>query len=243
MTPEEARDKLVMRKSDTDTVGNAVDQLRVLAGLCNSAEFDITTSHLSLNERKIHGDATDKAVLRLSESLGETAYLRRLWKKEFELAFNSKNKFMIRTYSLLEAEALKYSVSPREEIHYDSDNMWVQTPLSAFYRSRLLTYERSLLTIKGAPDILIGRCSHYTSMSGDTHELDEATLRYVHFGVYLSCLVANSGHIAPFYAHFGVSPLFCTKPWAARQRTQAKTCSCSQPCFINPGFRQLIKQC
>lgn len=179
MTPEEARDKIVMHKTQTDTVGNAVDQLRVLAGLCNSAEFDVTTSHLSLNERKINGDATDKAVLRLSESLGEIAYLRRLWKKEFELAFNSKNKFMIRTYSLLEAEALKYSVSPSEEHHYDSDKMWVQTSLSASCRSRLLTYKRSLLTIKGAPDILIGRCSHYTSMSGDTHELDETTLSIV----------------------------------------------------------------
>lgn len=123
MTPEEARDKIVMHKNDTNTAGNAVDQLRVLAGLCNSGEFDATTCHLPLNERKINGDATDKAVLRFSESLGETAYLRRLWKKEFELAFNSKNKFMIRTYSLLEAEALKYSVSSSEESHYNSDDM------------------------------------------------------------------------------------------------------------------------
>lgn len=176
MTPEEARHKIVMHQDDTDTVGNAADQLRVLAGLCNSAEFDITTSHLSLNERKINGDATGKAVLRFSESLGETAYLHCLWKKEFELAFNSKNKFMIRTYSLLEAEALKYSVSPGERSHYDSDKSCVQASLSAPCRSRLLTYERNLLTIKGAPDSLVSRCSHYTSMNGDSHKLDETTL-------------------------------------------------------------------
>ena len=40
---------------------------------------------------------------------------------------------------------------------------------------------------------------------------------------------------------FGVAPLFPTKIWAARQSTQANVCSCSQPCFINPGFRPLIK--
>lgn len=32
---------------------------------------------------------------------------------------------------------------------------------------------RSLLTIKGAPDVLIGRCTHYISAAGDTHELNE----------------------------------------------------------------------
>ena len=66
---------------------------------------------------------------------------------------------------------------------------------------------------------------------------------YVHFGTNLSSLLANSGHIALFNAHFGGFPLFCTKPWATSQRTQANSCSCSQSCFINPGFRPLNTQC
>ena len=34
---------------------------------------------------------------------------------------------------------------------------------------------RSLLTIKGAPDVLIARCTHFTGSAGDTHPLDENT--------------------------------------------------------------------
>ena len=33
----------------------------------------------------------------------------------------------------------------------------------------------SLLTIKGAPDVLIGRCSKYTSIDGETTDLDATT--------------------------------------------------------------------
>lgn len=51
---------------------------------------------MPIHERKINGDATDQAVLRLSESLGSVAQLRQDWKKIFEIAFNSKNKFMVR---------------------------------------------------------------------------------------------------------------------------------------------------
>lgn len=39
----------------------------------------------------------------------------------------------------------------------------------------LLTIER-LLVIKGAPDVLIGRCSKYTSIEGDAKVLDPETL-------------------------------------------------------------------
>lgn len=122
MTPEFARDKITSRRHDPNTSSNAVDQLRVLAGLCNSGEFDITTAHLPLHERNINGDATDKAILRFSESLGEVAYLKQFWKKEFELAFNSKNKFMIRTFSLAETDGLKNTISLSEECHYNSDD-------------------------------------------------------------------------------------------------------------------------
>lgn len=36
----------------------------------------------------------------------------------------------------------------------------------------MLTGFLSLLTIKGAPDVLIGRCSHYTTSAGETRTLD-----------------------------------------------------------------------
>jgi sodium/potassium-transporting ATPase subunit alpha len=73
-----------------------IDQIRILGGLCNSGDFDAATMHLPIAERKINGNATDQAVLRLSETLGSVAELRCNYKKVFEIAFNSKNKFMIR---------------------------------------------------------------------------------------------------------------------------------------------------
>lgn len=93
---------------------NAVDQLRAVAGLCNSGEFDAATSNLPLHERKINGDATDQAVLRFSESLGPVLELRQMWKKTFELAFNSKNKYMIRTFELAEKEGLDFALPSTE---------------------------------------------------------------------------------------------------------------------------------
>lgn len=101
-TPAAARDLIAILRSENNiaTFSNkredVIDQLRVVGGLCNSGEFDASTMHLPINQRKINGDATDQAVLRLSESLGSVAELRQKWKKVFEIAFNSKNKFMVR---------------------------------------------------------------------------------------------------------------------------------------------------
>jgi sodium/potassium-transporting ATPase subunit alpha len=104
-TPEAARDLVSIMHSDDSVTAldkkrqDVMEELRLLAGLCNSGEFDAATMHLPIPERKINGDATDQAVLRLAESLGSVAELRRNWKKVFEIAFNSKNKFMIRLMS------------------------------------------------------------------------------------------------------------------------------------------------
>jgi sodium/potassium-transporting ATPase subunit alpha len=104
-TPEAARDLMAALRSENDLAilskkrEDIIDRMRILAGLCNSGEFDAATMHLPIAERKINGDATDQALLRLSESLGSVAELRRDYKKIFEIAFNSKNKFMVRLMS------------------------------------------------------------------------------------------------------------------------------------------------
>lgn len=130
-----------------DTSSNAIAQLRLLAGLCNAGEFDAATAHLPLAERKIAGDATDQAVLRFSESLGPVKDLQLMWKKTFELAFNSKNKYMIRTLALVDNKGLDAALPMAEAAE------WKAT-------------EDLLLTIKGAPDILIERCTKYTDEHG-----------------------------------------------------------------------------
>jgi sodium/potassium-transporting ATPase subunit alpha len=124
MTPESARDEKVTRSRENPGT-NAIQQLRLIAGLCNSGEFDAATSHLPLPERKINGDSTDQAVLRFSESLGPVSELGQLWRKNFELAFNSKNKFMIRTLSLSEKEGLSLALTAGEAAAFKADDMYV----------------------------------------------------------------------------------------------------------------------
>ena len=115
MTPQGAREEVIRGESSS----NAIDQLRAVAGLCNAGEFDAASMHAPLDERKINGDATDQAVLRFSEILGSVAELRRMWRKRFELAFNSKNKFMIRVFSLLEPEGLQVALPANDASHFD----------------------------------------------------------------------------------------------------------------------------
>lgn len=150
MTPQEARDWMIR----SEQKNNAISQLRSCAGLCNAGEFDAATAHLPLEQRKIAGDATDQAVLRLSESFGEVRELQLLWKKTFELAFNSKNKFMIRTMAPIEDSALDHAISPKEAAQWKQDDL--------------------LLYIKGAPDIIIERCTSYVGQDGEVYPLSQA---------------------------------------------------------------------
>lgn len=124
MTPETARDEMMQYGVHTTEArsSNAVSQLRAIAGLCNSGEFDASTNQLPLHERKINGDATDQAILRLSESLGSVSELRRMWKKSFELAFNSKNKYMIRTMQLVEDEGLGLALPASEAANFQPED-------------------------------------------------------------------------------------------------------------------------
>ena len=124
MTPEEARDEVTKRRIEGTGI-NAVSQLRTVAGLCNSGAFDVSTDHLPLHERRINGDATDQAVLRLSESFGPVSEIRQLWKMTFELAFNSKNKYMIRTFALVEPQGLEVALPSTEAATFRPEDTYV----------------------------------------------------------------------------------------------------------------------
>jgi sodium/potassium-transporting ATPase subunit alpha len=105
MTADAARDAIITNRTQSPT-NNSLDQLGMIACLCNAGEFDAATIHMPLYERIIHGDATDQAILRFAESLGSTVETRRSWQMRYELAFNSKNKFMIRCYCTSNQEAI-----------------------------------------------------------------------------------------------------------------------------------------
>lgn len=131
MNPASAHYEMMHRRSETKG-NNGIEQLRLIAGLCNSGEFDVATENLPLHERKINGDATDQAILRFSESLGPVSELRQWWRKDFELAFNSKNKFMIRTTSLVKEDGLNCAFSNAEAATFTQNDMYVPDPTTTF---------------------------------------------------------------------------------------------------------------
>ncbi|XDG04654.1 hypothetical protein ABKA04_004269 [Annulohypoxylon sp. FPYF3050] len=134
-------------------VTTGVDQVRAIAGLCNAAEFDAATMELPIEQRRVFGDATDQAVLRFSERFGSVHHLRQCWQKTYELAFNSKNKYMIRTFSMFRKDCLKATLSESEADTFHTGDV--------------------LLTIKGAPDVLINRCSSFVNNAGDVFPFDD----------------------------------------------------------------------
>ena len=154
MTTKEAVEQLA--KDNETGSSNSLEQIRATAAICNAGEFDITTMNKAVDDRTIIGDATDQAVLRFSETLGPVSESRKLWRKRFEIAFNSKNKFMIRMSTLDEVkgnQGASKALSPEEAADFKEDS-W-------------------LLTIKGAPDILLARCTRYVGEYGTVHNLDD----------------------------------------------------------------------
>ena len=122
MTSMTAQDEMI-RQRGAKSGQNAIDQLRVIAGLCNSSEFDAASSHLPLPKRKINGDASDQAILRFSEHLRSVSDLKRMWVKNFELAFNSKNKYIIRILSLANKTGLCVALPSDEACQFQEGDM------------------------------------------------------------------------------------------------------------------------
>ncbi|KAJ5758402.1 hypothetical protein N7520_005558 [Penicillium odoratum] len=133
-----------------------LQQLHAVTGLCNAAVFDSESTNIPLSERRIFGDATDQAILRFSESLGSVSALRKSWQTIFNLAFDSKNKFMIKAMKAVDLQAARSCVSPADSSNFDSSNI--------------------LFTIKGAPDILIERCSQILCPDSSTKPLTQVDL-------------------------------------------------------------------
>lgn len=100
--------------------------------LCNDSVFDAATKDLPMAQREIHGNATDVAVFRFAETARSGAELRDNSPRLFQIAFNSKNKWMLTMHSK------------------GTKNISEKSPEYDVY-------------VKGAPDILLHRCTSYFS--------------------------------------------------------------------------------
>ncbi|KAJ1947780.1 hypothetical protein GGF37_000157 [Kickxella alabastrina] len=121
----------------------AAQRLYETAALCNSASFDSATIGLPIDERSIIGDATDSSILRFAKNICPVSQLCGEYCKLFEVPFNSKNKWML---SLQQNVVASNSVS--------------------------LPQPPPLLLVKGAPDVLLPRCSTVQDSSGQIHQLN-----------------------------------------------------------------------
>ncbi|KAI1964004.1 hypothetical protein LOZ58_001865 [Ophidiomyces ophidiicola] len=174
---DDAKEGLFRGKDDDDTSNQALESLRVSGALCNAAEFDASTTKLPAGMMKIYGDPTDQAILRFSETLSSVQDLKTSWKKVFEIAFNSKNKFMIRVMSPF--------MPGTTTTHSDEMNLW----------------------IKGAPEVLLSRCNTVLQDDGSVkhmsstyrHEIEQIKDRWSGDGkrVILVAQRVISGDILP----------------------------------------------
>ncbi|PWN31554.1 K, P-type ATPase [Meira miltonrushii] len=125
----------------------AMNKLQRGMVLCNDAKFqgedekqagEDVTDPSAVKQLKAQGNATDVAVLRLAATLPGFSDLLNTNEREFTLAFNSKNKYMLTVY----------------EAHAKSG-----------------AHE---LLVKGAPDVLLPKCTSFMNASGQAEELTEA---------------------------------------------------------------------
>ncbi|CAO1612863.1 unnamed protein product [Jaminaea pallidilutea] len=141
-------------------VGVALRSLAWLAGVCNAASFatpeDEKAAQLPLADRPINGDATDAACLRMCEELVGVEDSRAGWNVVGNLAFNSKNKFAVKVVQSADASF--------DRIH---------TALSINEANEFSTSSDVVFLAKGAPDILLKRCTSVLDAGGDVLPLTD----------------------------------------------------------------------
>ncbi|KAJ6579686.1 hypothetical protein DFH09DRAFT_1446136 [Mycena vulgaris] len=133
--------------------GGAIRELVALAGLCNDAAFEASKVEEAEEHRKVNGDATDTGLLRFAESVLRTDELRASWIQAGKISFNSKNKFAVKLLT-------------RHPDYPFDDNTPFKTVGAGEY----------MLAVKGAPDVLIRRCSSYVDPDDIERPLDATVL-------------------------------------------------------------------
>lgn len=116
----------------------AYQQIHLASYLCNNATFDASTLDQPIAERLVNGDATDSAILRFAAELGTAEKDLSQFVRTFEIPFNSKNKWML---TMCEAAP---NTDAMETIYGGNG-------------------KQSLIFVKGAPDILMPKCTSVLS--------------------------------------------------------------------------------
>ncbi|KAF9141614.1 hypothetical protein BGX30_004475 [Mortierella sp. GBA39] len=160
-TPEEARSRLEketrpnsLPQPDDSASILALRQLQLATLLCNNAKFDTDTLNLPITERKVHGDATDSALLRFGSQFADASLLESCFERTQEIPFNSRNKWMMAVY-----QGSAQNPQPIKTL-FGSDMM------SAGMTGN--EKDSQLVLVKGAPDVLLPYCTSFLSGASNT---------------------------------------------------------------------------
>ncbi|EEB92554.1 hypothetical protein MPER_08917, partial [Moniliophthora perniciosa FA553] len=136
------------------------DDVRTIAAaacLCNDAMFEGGQDEaVEAESRKVNGDATDSGLLRFAESILSTSDMRASWREVGKLPFNSTNKFAVKLFK--------------------TDGGKLQLPL---YETEEMSTEHVLLLVKGAPDVLMPRCTQQLNCDGTTRALSPEVISQI----------------------------------------------------------------
>lgn len=131
--------------------------LAAIAAICNDAMFEDQepVNQMDIETTKVNGDATDSGLLKFSQSIQSVSQSRESWKEVSKIAFNSKNKFAMK---LMKAEAR------------NSYPGGVITSVASCANSMVIF-------VKGAPDVLLPKCSSLVDSDGTEVELTKGLVR------------------------------------------------------------------
>jgi sodium/potassium-transporting ATPase subunit alpha len=159
-TPDEARSRFEketrpnsLPQPNDSALILAHRQLQLATLLCNNAKFDNDSLNLPVAERKIHGDATDSALLRFGSQVADSSVLEPCFERTQEIPFNSRNKWMMAVYqgSAAQPEVIKTL--------FGSDMMSAGNTGNE--------KDSQLVLVKGAPDVLLPFCTSFLSAASN----------------------------------------------------------------------------
>lgn len=120
----------------------AITRLVRAARLCNGATFDPLSLDKPIEERLTQGNPSDGALLRFAEAATFTEAVNDQYPQVAAIPFNSKNKFMLTLHQNRRKSSSSKTPEKEEPIY--------------------------TVLIKGAPDVLMPRCSKYWSFKSNS---------------------------------------------------------------------------
>ncbi|KAF9481785.1 sodium-potassium ATPase [Pholiota conissans] len=154
--------RAILRNAEAPVQTN-LSQVAAVGAICNSATFDnnveVNPDEKKIAGKSIIGNATDVAILRFSDNIASAEITRQRWINVFRRNFNSKTKFMLQL-SKLSPTIQGSMVAPLAS--------WDNFTPGCF-----------LMTVKGAPEVLLPYCSFALNPNGGApiHLSDEAKER------------------------------------------------------------------